>query len=199
MEVRFSNAIEVILFSLLVVAVFYVLALLVNLVFKKKIGTQKYYVVAIILGFLLHRGLMSVQNNSPKNTASSNNHIAQVTNNKSGLDVQFIVPSEAELEKFPVQLEQAIQKLTPQERAIVKQAIEFLTFSIIANLMENQSDELAQMSDTDLASKSLVKLYRFAQKNGSSMTLRKYIELSEEFKKQKPDWWEQYQLQSKNQ
>ncbi|MGV8058513.1 MAG: hypothetical protein AB2L12_10880 [Smithellaceae bacterium] len=49
-----------------------------------------------------------------------------------------------------------------------------------------------------MLAKNINRMSRFAKQNGSSMTPRKFVELSEEFKSQKQDWWNQYQQIRKN-
>jgi len=112
-----------------------------------------------------------------------------------GLDAPFIAPPEPQMESFLPQFNTALEQLPPQDRASVTEATSFLTFAAGRNMMETDPAKFAQQSDKDLVAYSLLKMYRFAQEQGSSMTLRKYIWLAEEFKKQKPEWWQEYKSQ----
>jgi hypothetical protein len=44
---------------------------------------------------------------------------------------------------------------------------------------------------------ALSKVYNFTEENGDKMTVHKYIELTDEFKKQKPEWFKQYTAATK--
>jgi hypothetical protein len=118
---------------------------------------------------------------------------APVPNASSGLDRPFIAPDEAHLESFPIQLNGSIEGLPENERKEVIDSIQFLTFALGKHLSEQDPKAFEGMSESDMAAKTLVKLYRFAQKNSACMTLRKYLDLAEDFKRQKPEWWSEYQ------
>jgi hypothetical protein len=178
------------------VAIFFVAALVARLLFRKKIGSKKYYVIALTIGFLLHRGLVSVLTTKMPREPSSSAKISSTSKIATDLDKPFIPPREEDMESFPAQLDAATRSLNATERNQITQAIGFITYSLMAYAAENEPKELEKMTELDHAAKSFLKLYRFAQKNGASMTLRKYIDLAEEFKRQKPEWWQQYLAQT---
>ena len=198
LEGRLANTLEGVAFALLFLLLFYVVGFLAKRLFNRSIASPRYYVVAVVAGFLLHGSLVTLWSSPASEggagiSASSMAVAAETT----GLDKPFIPPKEADLEKFPLQLKQSIEALNAHDQAQANEAVAFLTFALFADLLEKDPKTIDRLQDSDIAAKSLTKLYRFAQKNGSSMTLRKYIELSEEFKRQKPGWWRQYVESSK--
>lgn len=191
---RIGNAIEIGAFVLIVVIVFW---LIDKFLYNNSLGKRKYYYFcAILLGVGLHRGLIVALVHSPSKTHNSGLTISQTIKIESGLDSPFIAPNEDDLEKFPAQLEQSIQKLNQKDRENVLAALNFLAVIIAANMKEDNINDFNKLSEKDFVAKSVVKFYRYAQKNGKNMTLRKYIDLSEEGKKQKPELWKQYQAQA---
>lgn len=118
----------------------------------------------------------------PGTVSTADSSVSQLP---SSLDEPFIPPNEENLADFITQLGLASSKLNETDEEQLTGAIEFLAFCIGANLLEENEDEYEKMTDLDATAKLMVKLYRFAQKNGASMTLRKYIELADEFRKQK--------------
>jgi hypothetical protein len=122
---------------------------------------------------------------------------APAPNASSELDRPFIAPDETHLESFPMQLNGSVEKLPENEKKELSGAISFFTFALGMQRSEEDPKAFESMSDSDLAAASLVKLYRFAQKQGACMTLRKYIDLVEELKRQKPEWWSRYQASTK--
>lgn len=198
-EGRLANTLEGVAFALFSLLLFYVVGLLAKRLLNKSISSPQFYIVAVVAGFLLHRGLIAFLSNplSERDIDISAPSIAAMAAETAGLDKPFTPPKETELEKFPVQLQQSIEALNTHDRAQTNEAIAFLTFALFADVLEKNPKSLEHLQDSDIAAKSLTKLYRFAQKNGSSMTLRKYIDLAEEFKRQKPEWWRQYVESSK--
>ncbi|MEO5655962.1 MAG: hypothetical protein ABIR00_08285 [Nitrosospira sp.] len=198
-EGRLANTLEGVAFALFFLLLFYVVGFLTKRLFNKSIASPQFYIVAVVAGFLLHGGLIAFLSNSPseRDIDISASSIAAMAAETTGLDKPFIPPKEAELEKFPVQLKQSVEALNTHDRAQTNEAIAFLTFASFAEVLEKDPKSLEHLQDSDIAAKSLTKLYRFAQKNGRSMTLRKYIDLAEEFRRQKPEWWRQYVESSK--
>lgn len=199
LEGRLANTLEGVVIALLVLVLFYLVAFLAKRIFNTSIASPRYYVIAVITGFLLHRVLIAVFSD-PSSVAGADTpppSMAAMAAETAGLDKPFIPPKEAELERFPLQLKQSIEVLNAQDRAQANEAIAFLTFALFADVLEKDPKAIDRLKDSDIAAKSLTKLYRFAQKNGSSMTLRKYVSLADEFKRQKPEWWRQYVESSK--
>jgi hypothetical protein len=191
-ERRLLNALVSMVVALFFVGIAWLIAQVVKRAFGRSIGSSRYYAVAFVLGIALNYTLPALWINSPVDTMHPTSGLATVATEKTGLDVPFIAPKEAELEQFPGQLERAIQMLSTGERAKVQEAIGFLAFAVTADLMDKNPKSVDSLSDVNIAAESLLRLWRFAQKQGGSMTLRKYIDLAEEFKKQKPQWWRQY-------
>lgn len=193
-EGRLINTLEGVAFAACFALLFYVVAVLAKRLLNKSIGSPKYYVVVVVTGFILHRAIVAFWAGPSVDYGreSSPSPMATVAAENASLDAPLIPVAESELEKFPIQLKHSIQLLNKHDQAQVNEAIGFLTFALFADLTEKDPKALDRLEDSDIAAKSLTKLYRFAQKNGSSMTLRKYIELAEEFKRQEPQWWRQY-------
>jgi|APSaa5957512535_1039671.scaffolds.fasta_scaffold165941_2 hypothetical protein len=57
---RGKNAIEGVLFALIAVVVFWIVARIVKAIFKRKIDSKRYYTIAVVVGFLLHRVVIIV-------------------------------------------------------------------------------------------------------------------------------------------
>jgi hypothetical protein len=196
---RLYHAVEGLIFSLIIVALFFIIAQVVKFLFKKNISSSKYYSAAVILGFLLYfiliSSLLDDRSNESKTLSATDSNVSQVS---SGLDEPFIPSKEENLEDFPLQLDSALNKLNESEKKQLIEATEFLAFCLYAHLKEENEGEFEKMTELDLTARVLTKLYRFAQENGKSMTLLKYIELADDFKKHKPTWWKQYQLYNDN-
>lgn len=190
---RIQNAFEGLLFAAVFTACAFIFAKIIKAVFKKDIGSSRYYSIAVIAGFILHRILIAILVSNSHVNKHEEVKIASPSNVQSALDKPFIAPSDENLESFPLLLERTIQSIQGEDRKQIQTAIGFLSFCTILNLEETAPSSFEKNTEMDLLSLSMVKLYRFAQKNGSSMTLRKYITLSDEFKKQKPQWWGKYQ------
>lgn len=180
-------------FALIISIILFVFYLIDRFIFNKKIGYKKYSWAALILAVILDFGLPPLLINKVPVISPVIREASKSNKTATGLDKPFLPPIERDVEKFPFQLNEAILKLNEAERKQISIAIGFLSYCFAGNIAENDQEKLNKMSESDLAAQSLVKLYRYAQKNGASMTLRKYVELSEEFKRQKPEWWKQYQ------
>jgi len=181
---RLVHALEGLVVAGLVAAVFFLIALAVRLVTGKKIGSKRYYGAAIAGGFILYGALISVSTTMQGG--------ARITHGARGLDAAFLAPDDAHLEQFPVQLEQAMEQLPEPQRAELTNALAFLSYGVAANLAEQGPTKFRAASDSDLRAKAFLHLYRYAQDQGGSMTLRKFVALSDEMKRQRPDWWAKY-------
>jgi len=197
MNGRLSHAIESVIFLLAVTAVFFVVALLVKLIFKKSIGTRKYYSTAMIAGALIYVGLISVLPKPEKADASDPVHSDQITVAAIGLDAQFIAPPKDKMESFVGQLDTAVNQLSPADKASLIEAIGFLNYAAGEYIKENEPARFAKWDQKDMVAHSLNKMYNLAQDNGDKMTLRKYILMADEMKKQKPEWFQQYTAASR--
>ena len=148
---RLVNALQGLVVAGLVTAVFFLVATVVRLVTGRKIGSPRYYNVAIFGGFLLYVALMAVLPPSHTTTVNSATHgAAPVTQNAGGLDAPFAPPDEDHLEQFPVLLNQAIERLPEQQRVQVTTAVTFLSFAAAANLAEQDPTKFRGASDSDL-------------------------------------------------
>jgi hypothetical protein len=110
-----------------------------------------------------------------------------------GLDAPFVAPPEATVGTFPRQLDAAITALPSPDRERAAEAVGFLMFGVSAQLAASNPAKLKQMSDRARIAQEFTRLYRFAQKQGSAMTLRKYLVLAAEMQKERPEWWAAYQ------
>ncbi|MDP3294155.1 MAG: hypothetical protein Q8M37_05370 [Nevskia sp.] len=197
---RLQNALEGLVFAAIVVAIAAVVAFLVRAVLKRPFGGSKYYSGAVILGFVLHRVLITAL--TPHSTATTPSAPPWATAQTAaavGLDAPFIAPDVSKVESFPQQLQTAVAKLSAEDQATVTEATSFFSFCVGADMLEKDAVGFDKKTEQDLAAVALVKLYRFAQKQGSAMTLRKYVSLAAEFKKQKPEWWSQYKTATEKQ
>lgn len=197
MEGRLGNVIETVLASGIVVGIAALLALIVRLIFKRQIGSSSYYAGAMVLGAVLYRGLLAALTHT---TQIDDSHGAPESLNAPtilSLDSPFIAPQEAQLEAFPVQLEGAFQRLAPNDKAALAEALQFISFATASYLATDNPAAFAKLSENDLAAKNLSKLYRFTRDQGSSMTLRKYIELADTFKKAQPGLWDEFKAANK--
>lgn len=169
-----------------------IIAAVLNKVFNKTIGSTRYYTGAVIAGFALYQILIIVA--APTKSGMSPNTVLQKSSPAAavGLDTPFFAPPESHLESFPLQLKAAVERLSSEDQAVVNESISFLSFAVAMDLIERDPNSFDKKTTLDLAAMSFTRLYRFAQNQGSSMTLRKYIELAAEIKKQKPEWWTQY-------
>jgi len=109
-----------------------------------------------------------------------------------GLDAPFIAPPKDKVESFIPQLKSAVDSLPPADKSQANDAIAFIEFCAAMNIKETEPAKFAAWGDSDIEANALSKMYNFANTNGDKMTLRKYIDLADEFKKQKPEWVKQY-------
>jgi len=170
----------------------WLVALLVRQLFNRPIGSPRYYAVVVALGLALSHEVPATWPAPRQDVVYRADASVRVPAEGVGLDAPFIPPREAEAVKVPGQLERSLQTLSPAERTTATEAIAFLSFSVIADLAERDPKSVDTLSESDLAATVLLRLYRFAQNRGSSMTFRKYVDLAEELKSQKPHWWHQY-------
>ena len=185
---RLENALEFLIVSGAVTAIFYIVALFTKLISKKAIGTKKYYQWAFGTGVVVFFGLRAILLPTEQHEAGS----TQIAANATGLDAPFIAPAKDKIESFIPQLKSAVDKLPPADKSQANDAIALITFCTAMNVKETDPSKFAVWGDSDLAANAMVKMYNFAKTNGDKMTLRKYIDLADEFKKQKPEWVKQY-------
>jgi hypothetical protein len=196
MDGRLGNVVDGLIVSAIAVGLAALVAGVVWLISKRKIGTATYYICAIVVGYVLYRALIVIYL-QPNNSLEKSAEPSRYSNASVGLDAPFIAPPESQLESFPVQLDVAIASLPVDEKAALTEALEYLFFATAKHLEEKDPAAFHKLSESDLAAKSLAKLYHFTESQGSAMTLRKYIELSEEFKKQEPESWEMFKAGKK--
>lgn len=118
---------------------------------------------------------------------------AELSDATTSLDAPFIAPGMDQVDSFPGQLDRAIQGLPAVDRRKVLDAIGYLAFSMGVFLKENEPDKYAKLS-TKPGWLRYVVTYEFAQKYGHDMSLRKYIDLADQFEKSKPEILEQYKV-----
>jgi hypothetical protein len=106
--------------------------------------------------------------------------------------VPFIAPPKDKMESFIPQLKSAVDNLPPADKSQLNEAISFLTLCVAMDVKETDPGKFATWGDGDIVANGMVKMYNAARDNGDKMTLRKYVELADEFKKQKPGWFKQY-------
>lgn len=182
---RLQGALEGAVLAAVMFGIFYVVALIVRLAFKKRIDTASYYTIAVVLGFVLHRVLISVLSIENADASPSANFEQQA-----GLDAPFLPPSEDAIGSFPEQLHSASMKLPAEDRKQLNEAISFLGFSYGLHMAEQDPSGFdVEEGDLNFVAKTYTRLYRFAQQRGSAMTLRHYMYLVEEMKHEKPEWW----------
>jgi hypothetical protein len=192
MDGRLANVVGALLVSGIVVAIAALLSLLVRLIFKRRIGTSNYYIGALFLGGALYSGLLAVLTHHAPTARIQTATESRDTPTAFGLDSPFIAPSESQLETFPAQLDTAIANLSASDKEAALDALLFLQFSTLGVLSEKNPAEFKKMSERDIAAKHLQRLYRFTKSYGSSMTLRRYIELADMFKTKHPQWLEDF-------
>jgi len=187
---RLENAIVGGIIGLLALAVAGLAALLAKLIFKKSIGTPKYYAtVGGVLWVLMNAALFSVL---PKAGTTDAGRTTSEPISANGLDAPFIAPPRDKMETFIGELDTAVTRLSPADKASFMEAMGFLTFAAAEYIKETEPARFVKWDQQDIAAHSLLKMYNFARDNGDKMTLRKYIALADEMKKQKPDWLQQY-------
>lgn len=57
---RFKNVLEGLIVALALTACFFIFAKIIKFIFKKDIGSPNFYYASMIIGFLLHRVLITV-------------------------------------------------------------------------------------------------------------------------------------------
>jgi hypothetical protein len=186
MSGRLENVFEGLIMALVMCGIFFVIALIAKLVFKKFIGTGKYYSVAVVLGFIISGVLV------PAILKSEKADSAAATQPAAGLDASFIAPPPDKMESFIQQLKTATDKLSPADQMTLNDALAFLTFAAGDDVRQHDPAKFAKWGDTDVLAHSMVKLYNYARDQGDQMTLRKYVVLADEFKKQQPDVLQRY-------
>lgn len=187
---RLDNAIVGAIIGLIALAMAGLAALLVKLIFKKSIGTAKYYAtVGGVLWVLMNAAFFTVL---PKTGATDAGRATSGPISADGLDAPFIAPPENKMESFVGQLNTAVGELSPADKTAFTQAMGFLTYAAAEYIKETEPPRFAKWDQKDIVAHSLYKMYNFARDNGDKMTLRKYILLADGMKKQKPDWWQQY-------
>lgn len=215
LEGRLGNAIVGVIFALVLVAVFWIVAFIVRLITKKNMGSARYYQVAIIGGFVLSVTLPKVLLSTNVEGATPHRTVeparAELTveppsptdefltetpygalEQSIGLDAPFIPPDESHIEVFPLQLESAANKLPQQEHTEFSAAMSFLMYSAIASTPPEKLEELAK-DDRARMAMVLTRMYRYAQSEGDAMTLRKYIDLADTMKRDNPELWQAFQ------
>jgi len=191
-EAKLLSTLESTVIALILSGIAWLVALLIQQFLNRSIGSPQYYSVIAVLGFALSHEVPAIWPAPLQDVVHRSQTSPRVPSEGAGLDAPFIPPREAEAEKFPGQLERSLQALSPAERSTATEAIAFLSFSVIADLAEKDPTSVDTLSESDLAAKVLLRLYRFALRSGHSMTFRKYLDLAEELKSQKPQWWQQY-------
>jgi len=111
----------------------------------------------------------------------------------SGLDAPFLAPPAEAAEGFPVEFDTAMMRLPEEEQAQLLAAVGFLMFCSVAELEEQDPQALESANELDLLNTGFNGLYLYAAERGDAMTLRRYIELSDELKTRKPEWWTAFQ------
>jgi len=186
MSGRFENVLEGLIMALVMCAIFFVIALIAKLVFKKSIGTGKYYSVAVVLGFIISGVLI------PAILKSEKSDTVAATQPAIGLDASFIAPPPDKMESFIQQLKTATDQLSAIDQKKLNDAFAFLTFAAGDDVRQRDPAKFSKWGDSDVLAHSMVKLYDYARDQGDQMTLRKYVILADEFKKQKPDVLQRY-------
>jgi hypothetical protein len=192
MNGRLENIIESLIIGLVVFALAGLVDLLAKLIFKKSIGTSKYYSAVGVLAVLAYAALISIPPKTDTAESARRIHSDNASVDVVGLDAQFIAPPKDRMESFVGQLDTAIKQLSPSDKANFIESMGFLTYAAAEYIKENEPARFAKWDEKDVAAHSLNKMYNFAQDNGDKMTLRKYILLADDMKKQKPDWLRQY-------
>jgi hypothetical protein len=190
MNGRLLSAIEIVIFSLAVTALFGIVALLAKLIFKQSIGTSKNYSRAAIAGALIYVAIISVLPKTSHTDASVRSE--PVVNTGTGLDAPFIAPPKEKMESFIPQLSNAVMQLTPSDKAQLDDAMRFLSFASSDYIKTNEPARFAKWDEKDAVAHSINKMYNFAVEQGNAMTLRKYIALADEFKKQEPELYQRF-------
>jgi hypothetical protein len=137
-------------------------------------------------------GILGVRRDLDESEPSTIRATEQLSDVRTSLDAQFIAPPRDRMESFVGELNTAVDQLSPADKASFVEAMGFLTYAAGEYIKENEPARFATWDQKDVVAHSLNKMYNFAQDNGDKMTLRKYIVLADEIKKQRPDWLQQY-------
>jgi hypothetical protein len=78
-------------------------------------------------------------------------------------------------------------QLSVSDKAELDEALRFLTWAAGDYVRKNDPAKFAKWTWKDVTAHSFVKLESFAQDNGDKMTLRKYIVLADQMKKEHPE------------
>jgi hypothetical protein len=192
MNGRLENIIGSVAIGLVAFALAGLVALLAKLIFKKSIGTSKYYSTVGVLAVLVYVAFVSVLPKTDTTESVRHTNSDPISFDVIGLDAQFIAPPKDKMESFVGQLSSAVDRLSPADKASFMEAMGFLNYGAAEYIKENEPARFAKWDEKDMVAHSLNKMYNFAQDSGDKMTLRKYILLADEMKKQKPEWLQQY-------
>jgi hypothetical protein len=192
MNGRLENVIVSVAIGLVAFALAGLVALLAKLIFKKSIGTSKYYSAVGLLAVLAYAALVSILPKTDTTDSARHIHSDRISVDGTGLDAQLIAPPKDKMESFIGQLNTAVDQLSPADKASYIEATSFLTYAAAEYIKENDPTRFAKWDEKDVVAHSLNKMYNFALDNGDKMTLRKYIVLADEIKKLKPDLLQQY-------
>jgi hypothetical protein len=182
MDGRLEHMLESVVFSLVAVGFAFVVAVLAKLILKKSIGTKKYYWAAAVTGMVIYGGLISARQNAVKVEDHGSVPVAFI-----GLDAPFIISPTIEPEGFLQKLHDGMAPLSVADKAELDEALRFLTWAAGDNVRKSDPAKFAKWTWKDVTAHSFVKLEEFAQDNGDKMTLRKYIVLANQIKKENPE------------
>jgi hypothetical protein len=131
---RLENVFEGLIMALIMCAIFFVVALIARLVFKKSIGNGKYYSVAVVLGFLISGVII------PAILKSEKIDSAVAAQPAAGLDAPFVAPPQDKMESFIPQLKMATDQLPPADRKLINDALAFLGTPLLRRQPSDLSD-----------------------------------------------------------
>ena len=114
--------------------------------------------------------------------------------NRMGLDARFVAPDDDDIELFSVRLQAALWELDDDAPGHATEALEFLTFDFTKQLRESDSGR----DGADLFEPARLMLLRLTQAQGSSMTMRRYIELASDLRTRNPELWAEFQADQRN-
>lgn len=192
MDGRLAHMLEAGMFLLVAVGLAFLIAAVTKLVLKKSIGTAKYYSAAALIGTMIYGGLIGALQNAPKVEAHGSPPVSLI-----GLDARFIVLPDTKPEVFIQQLHDGMAPLSVADKAELDEALRFLTWAAGDYVRKTDPAKFAKWTWKDVTAHSLMKLYEFAQDNGVKMTLRKYIALADQMKKEHPELIKPYTTEMK--
>lgn len=169
-------------FSLVAVGLACVVAVPAKGILKRQFGTAKYYWAAAVTGMVIYGGFLSALQNSVKAEAHGSLPVAFI-----GLDAPFIISPTIEPGGFLQLLHDGMAQLSVSDKAELDEALRFLTWAAGDYVRKNDPAKFAKWTWKDVTAHSFVKLESFAQDNGDKMTLRKYIVLADQMKKEHPE------------